>query len=228
FLLAYPVVRLRDDYLAILTIGFAEIVRIFANNLRFTGGPQGVWGIKPPMLTWGLSYDLWRWVFLGFCVLLLALVMILIQYITRSPYGRVLMAIREDQDAATSLGKNTTSYKLLSFGLGAAVAGLAGGLLAAFLQTITPNNFVALVTFEAWIIMVLGGAGRNWGVILGALMYYGIFTASSRLVVMGVGGLAPAQLGALRIALIGVLLIVLMIYRPQGILGRKEDLTVGR
>ncbi|MBX6350513.1 MAG: branched-chain amino acid ABC transporter permease [Clostridia bacterium] len=227
-LLAFPALRLRDDYLAIVTIGFAEVLRTVVNNVQFTGGPQGIYGYAVPLRDLGLGYQAWQWLFLALVVALTALAFALTEYVVRSPYGRVLKAIREDQEVAVALGKNIVGYKVASFALGAGVAGLAGALLAYYYGAINPHNFEAIVTFEAWIIMVLGGTGRNWGAVLGALIYFGLYSATARYAMSGVGAIAADRLAALRIVAIGVLLVVLMIYRPQGILGRKEDLGLER
>jgi neutral amino acid transport system permease protein len=227
FLLGIPALRLREDYLAIVTIGFAEVLRIFLNAQRFTGGPEGLGGYRLPLAALPVSHNAWRWLFFLLCLAVTAGVFALLEYLGRSPWGRVLKAIREDEDLAVSLGKNVVSYKLASLAIGAAVAGLAGALLAFFLGYINPHDFEATVTFEAWIIMVLGGTGRNAGAVLGAVLYWALFSASQLFAGSRLGPFQPDQLAALRLVLIGVLLVVLMMYRPQGLLGRREDLSVG-
>ncbi|MBE3589910.1 MAG: branched-chain amino acid ABC transporter permease [Firmicutes bacterium] len=228
FLLGYPALRLRDDYLAIVTIGFAEVLRIWLNNVSFTNGPEGIGGFAVPLSWLPVSHDAWRWLFLLLCAAVTAVVFAAVEYLARSPWGRVLKAIREDEDVAVALGKNIVSYKLAALALGAAIAGLAGGLTAFFYQYINPHNFEATITFEAWTIMVLGGVGKNWGAVLGAVIYFGLYTITSEFTSSPIGPFSTDQLAALRIVLIGVVLILLMIYRPQGILGRKEDLGLDR
>ncbi len=224
-----PALRLRDDYLAIVTIGFAETVRITLNNASsITRGPQGVFGYQVPFEGLGLSPLGYRVAFLALCVLVLGGVFLLLEYLTRSPWGRVLKAIREDEDAARALGKNTVWYKLQVFAVGAAVAGLAGILLAFFFRYINPRNFVPLMTFVAWMIMVLGGTASNWGTLVGAILYFGVMSLTQFLAGEGLLPITDAQLGALRVVFIGFLLVVLMLKRPQGLFGRKEELSLDR
>ncbi|MDX2214070.1 MAG: branched-chain amino acid ABC transporter permease [Oculatellaceae cyanobacterium bins.114] len=160
-------------------------------------------------------------------VLLVALVYWAVERLVRSPWGRVLKAIREDEEVAKALGKNVFWYKLQVLMLGGGLAGVAGALYAWQLTTVYPDNFQPLVTFNAWTIVVLGGAGSNPGTLLGAALYWAYETIT-RFVLGDVVPLDDARLGAFRIMVIGVLLMVLMIWRPQGILGKKEELTLGR
>lgn len=160
-------------------------------------------------------------------LLVLAVIFWALQRLVSSPWGRVLKAIREDEEVAKALGKNVFWYKLQSLMLGGAIAGIAGALYAWQLTTIYPDNFQPLVTFNAWTIVVLGGAGNNVGTLLGAAIFWAYQTLT-RFVLADIVPLDDARLGAFRIMIIGLLLMVLMIWRPQGILGKKEELTLGR
>jgi neutral amino acid transport system permease protein len=160
-------------------------------------------------------------------VLVLALIFWGLQKLVRSPWGRVLKAIREDEEVAKALGKNVFWYKLQALMLGGLVAGVAGALYAWQLTTIYPDNFQPLVTFNAWTIVVLGGAGNNVGTLLGAAIFWAYQTLT-RFILADIIPLDDARLGAFRIMIIGLLLMVLMVWRPQGILGKKEELTLGR
>lgn len=160
-------------------------------------------------------------------VVLLALVFWALQRLIHSPWGRVLKAIREDEQVAKALGKNVFWYKLQSLMLGGLVAGLAGALYAWQLTTVYPENFQPLITFNAWTMVVLGGAGSNAGAILGAAVFWGYQTVT-RFFLGDIVPLGDARLGAFRVMLIGLLLMVLMVWRPQGLLGKKEELTLGR
>lgn len=161
------------------------------------------------------------------CVVLVTLVFWGLQRLVRSPWGRVLKAIREDETVATALGKNVFWYKLQSLMLGGAIAGIAGALYAWQLTTVYPDNFRPIETFNAWTIVVLGGAGNNVGTLLGAVIFWAYQTLT-RFVLGDIIPLDDAQIGAFRIMLIGLLLMGLMIWRPQGILGKKEELTLGK
>jgi neutral amino acid transport system permease protein len=160
-------------------------------------------------------------------VLLVALIYWALEKLVRSPWGRVLKAIREDEEVAKALGKNVFWYKLQSLMLGGAIAGIAGALYAWQLTTVFPDNFQPLVTFNAWTIVVLGGAGSNAGTLLGSAIFWAYDTIT-RFVLRDIVPLEDARLGAFRIMVIGLILIVLMMWRPQGIMGKKEELTLGR
>lgn len=160
-------------------------------------------------------------------VLLVAVIFWGLQRLIHSPWGRVLKAIREDEMVAKALGKPVFWYKLQSLMLGGAIAGIAGALYAWQLTTVYPDNFKPLETFNAWTIVVLGGAGNNVGTLLGAVLFWAYQTLT-RFVLSDVIPLNDAQVGAFRVMLIGLLLMALMIWRPQGILGKKEELTLGR
>jgi neutral amino acid transport system permease protein len=138
-----------------------------------------------------------------------------------------LKAIREDEEIPRALGKNVFWYKLQAFMLGGAIAGIAGSLFAWQLTTIYPSNFEPLLTFTAWIIVVLGGAGSNAGTLLGAVIYWA-YDSLTRFLLPSIGLLDQGQAGAFRVMMIGLILMVLMVWRPQGILGKKEELTLGR
>jgi neutral amino acid transport system permease protein len=160
-------------------------------------------------------------------VLLVALIYWALEKLVQSPWGRVLKAIREDEEVAKALGKNVFWYKLQSLMLGGAIAGIAGALYAWQLTTVFPDNFQPLVTFNAWTIVVLGGAGSNAGTLLGSAIFWAYDTIT-RFVLRDIVPLEDSRLGAFRIMIIGLILMVLMIWRPQGILGKKEELTLGR
>ncbi|MER3475869.1 MAG: branched-chain amino acid ABC transporter permease, partial [Leptolyngbya sp. ERB_1_2] len=155
-----------------------------------------------------------------------ALVYWALERLVHSPWGRVLKAIREDEQVAKALGKNVFLYKLQSLMLGGFIAGIAGAFFAWQLSTVYPTNFEPIVTFQAWIIMILGGAGNNAGTLLGAGIYWA-YTAFTR-DLERILPLGADQIGALRIMLIGLILMVLMLFRPQGILGNKDELTLGK
>jgi neutral amino acid transport system permease protein len=145
----------------------------------------------------------------------------------KAPWGRVLKSIREDEQVVTALGKNVFWYKLQSMMIGGAIAGIAGSFYAWNLTFINPDGFIPIFTFYAWIIVVLGGSGNNAGTLLGAVIFWLYFTVT-RFALPALVPLDDARLGALRIMVIGLLLIILMMVRPQGILGKQEELTLGR
>ncbi len=241
-LLGLPTLRLRADYLAIVTIGAAEILRRFwLNEQWLTEGPQGVGRYPIPFR--GQVRE-WEWLgvladalgirdphnlFLLLALVgVLALVYVLYEILVNAPYGRVLKAIREDEEVASALGKNVFSYKLQALALGSAIAALAGSFLAWHRSYISPNTFLPLFTFYAWIIVVIGGIGSNKGTILGAFLLWAFFDATRFLNLESALGLASgAQAEAFRVALIGLLLILFMMFKPEGVLGKREEMVLG-
>jgi neutral amino acid transport system permease protein len=160
-------------------------------------------------------------------VVVVTVLYVVVQTLVRSPWGRVLKAVREDEEVARALGKNVFWYKLQAFMLGGLIAGIAGSLYAWQLTVVYPDNFLPLVTFNAWTIVVLGGAGNNVGTLLGAAIFWA-YQSLTRFILSDIVPLDDARLGAFRVMMIGLLLMVLMVWRPQGILGKKEELTLGR
>lgn len=223
-LLGIPTLRLREDYLAIVTIGFSEIIRFFLLNEEWlTRGPMGLHGYSRPFEDYIQSGD-YNLFLLLLSLIILLLCYLMLERLIKSPWGRVLKSIREDEDVPTSLGKNVFSFKIQSLVLGSAIAGLSGSLLAFYLQYINPRNFMPIETFYAWIVIVLGGSGNNRGTILGALILWSFFSGTR--FVQGHLPITPTQMGALRIMFIGLALIILMMFKPEGLLGKKDELTL--
>jgi neutral amino acid transport system permease protein len=160
-------------------------------------------------------------------LLVLALIYQSLEFLVNSPWGRILKAIREDEEVPKALGKNVFLYKLQAFMLGGAIAGLAGSFLAWQLSTIYPTNFEPLLTFNAWIIVMLGGSGSNAGTLLGAIIFWA-YDSLTRFLLPQLQIFNDSQLGAVRVMVIGLILMLLMLWRPQGILGKKEELTLGK
>ena len=233
-LIGLPSLRLRTDYFAIVTIAFAEMIRYTAQNFReLTGGNQGLLGfddewvtVSNAMLDWLDQFGLGEYFLLPLAivtwVLFLALVFLL-RYLTASPWGRVLRAIREDEDAAAALGKNTLSYKLQSLAIAAALGAIAGYLLALNLAFLNPAQFEPLFTFLGYAVLVLGGLASYVGVALGAIILWTLLEATRFLDLP----LAAEQVAALRFMLVGLALILLMAFRPQGMLGKREEMVLG-
>jgi branched-chain amino acid transport system permease protein len=237
-----PSLRLRADYLAIATIAFAEIVRLMAQNSRgLTGGNQGfacndqqtvcyddTWiDIEDRWLDWledNLGTDIDTLFPLFVVTWVVALILTAIMYfVQRTPWGRVLRAIREDEDAARALGKNTLAYKLQSLGISAALAAIAGFLLALNISQINPLEFEPLFTFIGFAVLFLGGLANYWGVAIGAIMMWFLIEGSRQLDL----GFSDDQEAALRFIIVGVVLILLMAFRPQGIFGKRQEMVLG-
>jgi neutral amino acid transport system permease protein len=284
-LIGFSTLRLRDDYLGIVTIGVSELVRLVAKNEKWlTNGPFGVQGYPIPfnftpdyptrllLIVWltvicGLAlWQLWQWLRVESSRLIggaIAIIFVLAVYVcgalslytydpraglmlltltalaiiyygleklVHSPWGRVLKAIREDEEVPRALGKNVFWYKLQAFMLGGAIAGIAGAFYA-WQFTVFPDNFEPLVTFNAWIIVMIGGSGNNLGTIIGAIIFWGYDTITrneSFKFIFRVMRLDDTQQGAFRMMIIGLVLMLIMLLRPQGILGNKTELTLGK
>ncbi|MFM2063795.1 MAG: hypothetical protein RLZZ507_3466 [Cyanobacteriota bacterium] len=295
--IGFATLRLREDYLGIVTIGTGELIRLVVNNQDLPVGDawvSGAFGVQSyliplnttpnlffrllmigvlTLLTIITVFSLWRWVkttkkspsnnpeffshlivgiILGvlsiaiyvagvmglynynpkaglmlLSLLVLAFVFWRLEFLVKSPWGRVLKAIREDEEIPKALGKNVFWYKLQSLMLGGAIAGIAGAFFAWQLSAIYPDNFQPQLTFDAWIMVILGGSGNNIGTILGAVIYFA-YDALTREFLPRIVPLDVERIGAFRIMFIGLILMVLMIWRPQGILGKKEELTLGK
>jgi branched-chain amino acid transport system permease protein len=242
-LVGLPSLRLRADYFAIATIALAEIVRIIAQNAdSLTGGNQGLfcanYGAGPCYNdAWtNLSQTIQGWLeSLGWtnpeslaALLVVVWVVVVIvtlglRFIQKSPWGRVLRAIREDEDAAKALGKNTFVYKLQSLAIAAAIGALAGFFLALDLATIHPLDYEPLVTFFAYGVLVLGGLASYWGVLAGAVLFW-VILEGTRFIGFG---LSTDEIAALRFFIVGLALILLMVFRPQGMFGKREEMVLG-
>jgi branched-chain amino acid transport system permease protein len=241
-LLGLPTLRLRSDYFAIVTIAFSEIVRYVATNEdSLTGGSQGTIALGP--VGQAAQYN-GQWEsfqnrvqgWLGFTskdatmlviVWIVALVALTLVWLAvRTPWGRVLKAIREDEDAAEALGKNTFAYKLQVLALGAALAGVAGLFYAWQFSFFSPDDFAPLLTFFAWMILLLGGVGRVWAVPVGALVFGVIFAGTRFFGFAPFSWFASDQRAYLRLIVIGLIIIVLVVVRPQGLLGKRREMVL--
>lgn len=194
-LVGLPTLRLNGDYLAIATLGFGEIVRIVFLNTEYVGGAAGF--TLPSKITW-------TWAFL-----LMALSIIIMKNFVNSTHGRACISVRENEIAAESMGVNTTKYKVMAFTMGAFFAGLAGGIYANYMYIIQPMTFSFLKSFDILVMVVLGGLGSITGGIVGAI----VMTLVSALL---------AGVPEWRLVITAVLLIIMMIFRPTGLMGTKE------
>jgi branched-chain amino acid transport system permease protein len=214
--------RLRQDYLAITTFGIAVTIQLVANNATpLTGGPFGVQFIPRPLQGWLGTGLPWTLAYLAIAVGLLALSYLAIESLVKSPWGRVLRAIREDEDAANALGKKSFSYRLQSFVIGSMLMGLGGAVYAHFVGFIAPDDFLPILTFQLWAMLIVGGAGNNRGAILGAYIVWAFWTAAGGLMRDFIPQSEQARAAALQVVLIGCLIALMLVLRPRGICGEK-------
>src|SRR5688572_22368500 len=219
--------RLRHDYLAITTFGIAVVVQLVALNAQWlTGGPFGVQFIPKPWQAALGTGVAWNMAYLALVLALLAILYVALERLVRSPWGRVLRAIREDEDAAAALGKSAFRFRLQAFVIGSMLMGLGGALYAHFVGYIAPEDFLPVLTFQLWTMLIVGGSGNNRGAILGALVVWALWTLSGNVL----RGIVPAEFQAraatLQVVLIGLLLMLILLVRPRGLLG--EEAVVSR
>ncbi len=219
--LGLAALRLREDYLAIVTLGFSETVRlVLQQEAWLTQGVQGLPGI--PKLFGALgrgTSDLAVFATLAAVVALAAWATLLLQ---RSPFGRLLRAVRDNEAAVIALGKDPARLKIQVFMFGAALAGVAGAFYAHFLSFISPEQFVPLVTFYVWMSIILGGVGSVRGALAGTLLLVA-FLEGSRFLRDLLPGIAEVQMASVRLAVVGLAIILFVLYRPQGLFGKRGD-----
>jgi branched-chain amino acid transport system permease protein len=211
FLMGFPVFRVKGDYLAIVTLGFGEVVRVVANNVQsITNGPLGLKGLYPYTNLW------WSWGLAMFCVFF-------VTRLVKSSYGRALKAIRQDEVAAETLGIHAFWHKMLAFTVSAFFEGVAGGLLAHLITTISPSLFSFFLTFNLLIIIVVGGLGSTTGSIISAILFT---WAGEWLRVVEEpfhwGWLQVPGIPGMRMVIFSIILIGVMIFAREGIMGRRE------
>ncbi len=211
FLMAVPVFRVRGDYLAIVTLGFGEVIQVFAARLvPITNGPLGLKGLPPYTTLW------WSW---GLCIVTVFCIVRLI----KSSYGRAMKAVREDERAAEAMGINSFWTKTLAFAVSGFFQGVAGGLLAHLITTISPSLFSFFLTFNLLIVIVIGGLGSTTGSVLGAGIvvligeWLRVFEEPFTLFGHDFQGIA-----GMRMVIFSLLLVVVMIFMNRGIMGREE------
>jgi ABC-type branched-subunit amino acid transport system permease subunit len=247
-LLGVPTLRLRADYLAIVTIAAAEIIRLTVGSVtlrEWFGGRDGLQAFTETFRSYNpfdgptgvgfltyRAYDAWvilvGWILVALCVLLTWALM-------RSPWGRVLKSIREDEDAVRSLGKNVYGYKMQSLVLGGLIGCLAGFMTALRQSATNPDDYFTEVTFFAYTVLILGGAARVLGPVVGSIIFWFLINALGGFFDEATSGpdpLIPAsimtdnQASLVRFIVMGLALMLLMIFRPQGILGDRKELAL--
>ncbi len=211
FLISFPVFRVRGDYLAIVTLGFGEVVRVLCNaSQSVTNGPLGLKGLTPHTNLW------WSW---GIAVLTLILVVRLVN----SSYGRAMKAIRDNEPAAMAMGVNPFRHLLMAFLISAFFCGVGGGLLAHLITTISPTLFTFFLTFNLLIIVVVGGLGSTTGAVLGAILF--AWGGEALRVVespMNLGFMTLPGIPGMRMVLFSVILMLVIIFMRRGIMGHRE------
>jgi branched-chain amino acid transport system permease protein len=219
--------RLREDYLAIATFGIAVTIQLVALNFtRLTNGPFGIVQIPRPFAGWSETPVGRNALYLGLVVLVVATTYVGLERLVRSPWGRVLRGIREDEVVAAALGKSPARYRLEAFVLGAMVMGIAGAIYAHFVGFVAPEDFLPILTFQVWTMLVVGGSGSNRGALAGGVLVWGLWSASGALVAALLPPAMQARGAPLQVVLIGIVLALVLLYRPRGLFG--EEAVVSR
>jgi branched-chain amino acid transport system permease protein len=219
-IMAVIVARLRGDYLAIVTLGFAEVIRLVASNeIWLTNGTDGISGIPGPWRG-AVTPQQFNLIFLAIVWSAVAILFFLLARVSHSPFGRVLRAIREDEDVAAVAGKPVLWFKVRAFCLGAAVVGFAGALYAHYNAFIAPDNFAPLLTIYIVLALTAGGVGAMRGAVVGALFVV-LLLEGTRFIAQEIPGVTPVQKAALREGIIALSLILLLRFRPQGLIPER-------
>jgi branched-chain amino acid transport system permease protein len=223
-LMAYPLgilcLRLRADYLAIVTLSFSEIVRVVIISEEWlTNGTRGIAGIPRPFSSLGVGKaDL---AYLALVAAVLLICVLVIRRLAGSPFGRLIRAVRDDEDAVRSVGKDPAVLKVKVLMLGGGLGGLAGAFYAHYVTFISPDQFLPIITFYVWIAMIMGGAGTLSGAIAGSAILL-LFLEGSRFLRDIVPIVTEVQMASLRLAVIGLALVLFMLYRPQGLIADRS------
>ncbi|MBU3737753.1 MAG: branched-chain amino acid ABC transporter permease [Rhodoferax sp.] len=221
-----PTIRLKHDFLAIGTFGIAVCIQVVIMNWKpVTRGFDGLHSLPKPFAGMASTPFQANLYYLIMVLVFIALITFALERMVRSPWGRMLRAIREDEDAAASLGKNAFAMRLQTFVLGSMLMGLAGALYANFLGFISPQDLLPIFTFQVFVMLVVGGSGNNYGALLGAVIIWALWTVTESVL----GAILPAglrqQASAIRVVMVGAILVGMLLYRPQGLLPERRNVS---
>jgi branched-chain amino acid transport system permease protein len=221
-LAAYPLglvsLKLRDDYFAIVSLGFSEVVRIVVTSERWlTNGVQGIPGI-PKLMGFTGSGLVQASAVLALLIAVNIVVILVMRRIVHSPFGRIIEAIRDNEDAVKALGKEPVGFKVRVLMLGAALAGIAGAFYAHYIGYVAPDQFIPLITFQIWMAIIMGGVGRVSGALVGTVILMA-FLEGSRFLRDVVPFISEVEMASVRLGVVGLALILFTLYRPQGLMG---------
>lgn len=218
--------KLREEYLAVATFGIAVSIQLVCLNWEYlTGGTLGLIGIPNPAREQSSNSLLQNALYLSLVIIVCAFVFWALERIVQSPWGRTLKAIREDEEAAASLGKNPASIRLQAFVLGCMVMGISGALYVGFIGYVSPSDFLPIVTFQIWTMLIVGGSGNNRGALLGAIIVWAVWTGSGYFISQVVPAELQVKGGAMQATLIGLILVVTLLFRPRGLIGERQHVS---
>jgi branched-chain amino acid transport system permease protein len=210
--------RLREDYFAIVSLGFSEVVRLVATSERWlTNGVQGISGI-PKLMDGLIPRAVEPVAVLALLVAVNLIAILMMRRIANSPFGRVIEAIRDNEEAVKSLGKDPAGFKMKVLMLGAGLAGVAGAFYAHYISFISPEQFIPLVTFQIWMAIIMGGVGRVSGALVGTLILM-LFLEGSRFLRDVIPFIPDVEMASIRLGVVGLAIVLFTLYRPQGLMG---------
>ena len=228
FVVGIPTLRLREDYLAIATFGIAVTIQLVALNWEtLTGGTHGRVSIPRPLASVFVDRVNANLFFLAITLAIVAAAYWALERMVRSPWGRVLRAIREDEVAAGALGKNAFVYRLQAFVIGSALMGLGGGLYASFIGYVGADDALPTLTFQIWVMLIVGGSGNNKGALIGAVSVWGLWSFSGWFMAAALPSAFAVRAGALQVILIGLVLATVLLLRPKGLVGEETVVSRG-
>lgn len=221
-LTGFATLRLKSDYLAITTFGVAVVVQLVALNAQaLTGGPFGIGFIPRPFGGLAETPLLFNLSNLAIVLAVTLAAYLALEHLSRSPWGRVLKALREDERAAVSLGKSARFYRVQAFAVGGAIMALAGALQAHFIGFIAPDNYLPILTFQVWVMLIVGGSGSNAGAVVGSVLVWAIWAGSGAMTSILFSPEQQARAASLQIVAIGVMLCLILLLRPNGLFGDR-------
>ena len=224
--------RLRSDYMAVVTVAIGVITYDFiGNTTNLFNGWDGLGAVPQPLYgIFDTGFADYQFIFLGLVIVVTIIMWWITHRIQHSPFGRTLRSIREDMDVSEAFGKNTFLYRMVAMVIGCFYAGIAGGLLIEFITAINPSGWTTGETFVIWTALLIGGTGNNWGAALGALLVPVLFQEVTRFIPSSITLSHPDLVPAMRNIIVGLMLILVLWFRPQGVIPERkaqfEDLSV--
>ena len=221
-----PTIRLKHDFLAIGTFGIAICIQLVAMNWKSaTRGFDGLHSLPKPFAALAGTPFRANLFYLIMVLVFIGLITFALERMVRSPWGRMLRAVREDEHAAAALGKNAYAIRLQTFVLGSMLMGLSGALYANFLGFISPQDLLPIFTFQVFVMLIVGGSGNNYGALLGAVIIWALWTVTETVL----GAILPPglrqQVSSIRVVMVGAILVGMLLYRPQGILPERRNVS---
>ena len=226
FVVGLLTIRLRHDFLAVATFGIAVCIQMLAMNLKpLTRGFDGLHSLPRPFASMAATPFLSNLYFLVMVLVIGGALLWALERLVRSPWGRVLRAIREDEEASAALGKYAVSYRLQTFVLGSMLMGLSGALYASFMGFVSPQDLLPIFTFQIFVMLIVGGSGNNKGAIAGTIIVWALWTLTEFGLAAALPPILQKQVATVRVVMVGLVLVLMLLYRPQGIFPEEKIIS---